>query len=168
MTELERIYAPGFDLTKQDPAFQGAMDQSASSVLRGLSASTGGNPFENPGAVSQAQNYVTDSVALPQLNTYRSQLGGFGGLGINTAGTADLSKAGTAGNSLDAVGYGLGQLTGSSNTFEDMLKKYGGLLGSAAYTVNKGSTSWITGYVGGGPTRRRQTGPRGGDAWGNS
>lgn len=135
--KLAESYMPGFDLTKQDPAFQGAIDQSGQSVMRALS--TNGNPYDNPGAMAEGQKYVLNSTILPQLNTYRSQLGGFGGLGINTAGTADLAKAETAGNGLDSIGYGLGQLT-NSNSFEDILKRYGGLFGNSGIKLNLGGS----------------------------
>jgi hypothetical protein len=123
---LASSYAPGFDLSQSDPAYAGALDQASSAVLRKLS--TSGNPFDNPGAAMEAQKYVTQSTALPQLNTYRSQLGAFGQLGINTAGTADTINIGNAGGGLDALGYGLGQLTGSGG-IEDMLMKFPGLFG---------------------------------------
>jgi hypothetical protein len=125
--KLAESYTPGFDLAKQDPAYAGALDQSANAVTRSLS--TKGNPYDSPGALMEAQKYVTQNVGLPQLNTYRSQLGGFGQLGINTAGTADLSNIQNAGGGLNAIGYGLSQLTGNDNTIENMLKKYPGLLG---------------------------------------
>jgi hypothetical protein len=125
---LEASYAPGFDLAKQDPAFQGALDQSSNAVLRGLS--TKGNPFDNPGGLREANKYVTQNVALPQLNTYRSQLGSFGQLGTNTAGTAGLNAAQSSGGKYDALGYGLSQMTQPANPFEDMMKKYNLNLGS--------------------------------------
>jgi hypothetical protein len=120
---LEASYAPGFDLAKQDPAFQGALDQSSNAVLRGLS--TKGNPFDNPGGIMEANKYVTQNVALPQLNTYRSQLGSFGQLGTNTAGTAGLNAAQSSGGKYDALGYGLSQMTQPANPWEDMMKQMG-------------------------------------------
>jgi hypothetical protein len=86
----------------------------------------------------EANKYVTQNVALPQLNTYRSQLGSFGQLGVNTAGTAGMQAASGAGGPYNAIGYGLGQLTGG-NDLENVLKQYPGLLGNKSYGVNNGS-----------------------------
>lgn len=110
--KLTASYQPGFDLTKTDPQFNNALNTSADTVLRRLSASSG-NPFDNPGAMTEAMRYVTGNTYLPQLNTYRSQLGSFGGLGVNTAGTAATAGAQNSGGVYDALGYGLGQLTGN-------------------------------------------------------
>lgn len=126
--KLLNSYSPGFDLTQQDPAFKNALDQTSDSVLRKLS--TSGNPFENPGGLMQAQSYVMNNAYLPQLNTFRSQLASAGGLGTNTAGTADLSAAGTVGQGLNSVGYGLGQLT-NQNDLGSFLRQYSGLLGNS-------------------------------------
>jgi hypothetical protein len=137
---LNQSYAPGFDLFQADPALQGAVDQTSNSLLRRLS--TSGNPFDNPGGLMEAQKYVNQNVTLPQLNTYRSQLGGFGQLGVNTAGTTSMDAAGIAGRSgqnainsmgqfdmasagavqplsnsgtFRALGYGLDQITGMND-----------------------------------------------------
>lgn len=126
--KLLESYSPGFSMMNE-PGFKDAMDVSTKSVLSGLSAQVG-NPYDNPGAVQEAQKYIMGNVALPQLNTYRSQLGTFGALGTNTAGTADMGSAGASGGMYDALGYGLSQLTGNDTSLEGILKKYPGLLGS--------------------------------------
>ncbi len=123
-SRLQSSYEPGFDMAKQDPAFQGALDQASNSVLKGLS--TKGNPFDNPGGLMEANKYVTQNVALPQLNTYRSQLGSFGQLGVNTAGTAGLSAAQGAGGVYDALGAGLAGLTQPQNDLSALLKQLNG------------------------------------------
>lgn len=119
---LNASYAPGFTMANE-PGYQGAMDQSAQSVLRGLS--TKGNPFDNPGVLSEAQKYVTNTTALPQLNTYRSQLGTFGQLGVNTAGTADMQGANTSGGALNAIGYGLSNALAPKDDLTALLNKAG-------------------------------------------
>jgi hypothetical protein len=126
---LNASYAPGFNMAS-DPAYTQALDQSANAILRKLS--TQGNPFDNPGGVMEANRYVTQNVALPQLNAYRSQLGTFGNLGVNTAGTAGLNAAQSAGmqnNSgmFNALGYGINQLTNPTSSLDEMIKKLGGL-----------------------------------------
>lgn len=133
---LNASYGTGFDLTKEDPQFKNALNTSADTVLRRLSANEG-NPFDNPGGTAEAMRYVTGSTYLPQLNTYRSQLGSFGGLGVNTAGTMDATKASTSGGLYDALGYGLGQLTGSgtNTTLDQLLKK---MSGTSGYGLNTG------------------------------
>jgi hypothetical protein len=104
---LNQSYQPGFDIFQADPALQGAVDQTSNSLLRRLS--TSGNPFDNPGGLMEAQKYVNQNVALPQLNTYRSQLGGFGQLGVNTAGTTSMDAAGIAGRAQQGAANSMGQ-----------------------------------------------------------
>jgi hypothetical protein len=104
---LNQSYQPGFDIFQADPALQGAVDQTSNSLLRRLS--TSGNPFDNPGGLMEAQKYVNQNVALPQLNTYRSQLGGFGQLGVNTAGTTSMDAAGIAARSGQNAANSMGQ-----------------------------------------------------------
>jgi hypothetical protein len=105
--KLQSSYQPGFDIFQSDPALQGAVDQTSNSLLRRLS--TSGNPFDNPGGLMEAQKYVNQNVALPQLNAYRSQLGGFGQLGVNTAGTTSMDAAGIAGRSQQGAANSMGQ-----------------------------------------------------------
>jgi hypothetical protein len=120
--KLAASYAPGFSM-QNEPGYADALDNTMNSYLR--KASTGGNPFSNPGVSAEALKYVNGSLALPQLNTYRSQLGGFGQLGINTAGTADLGAASNAGGKYDALGYGLSTLTQpNNNQLQDLLSQY--------------------------------------------
>lgn len=122
--KLEASYAPGFSMADQ-PDFMNALDIGAQAAARATSAKVG-NPVDNPGAYSEMQKYISGSLALPQLNTYRSQLGSFGQLGTNTAGTNDTAAAGQTSGMYNAAGYGLGQLTQPKNPYEDAMK---GLLG---------------------------------------
>lgn len=107
--KLAASYQPGFSMADQ-PDFQNALDVGAQAAARATSAKVG-NPVDNPGAYAEMQKYITGSLALPQLNTYRSQLGSFGQLGTNTAGTNDTQAAGQTSGMYNALGYGLGQLT---------------------------------------------------------
>lgn len=106
---LTASYQPGFSIADQ-PDFQNALDVGAQAAARATSAKYG-NPVDNPGAYAEMQKYITGSLALPQLNTYRSQLGSFGQLGTNTAGTGDINAAGQTSGAYNALGYGLGQIT---------------------------------------------------------
>jgi hypothetical protein len=118
---LEQTFQPGYSLMNE-PGFKDALDVSSQGVLRNLSARVG-NPADNPGSQSEAMKYVTGSLALPQLNTMRSQLGTFGQLGTNMAGTADMAGANASGGALNAVGYGLSNLLNEGNDLDSLLKK---------------------------------------------
>jgi hypothetical protein len=110
---LNASYQPGFDIMQADPALQGAMDQSYNTMLRRLS--TTGNPFDNPGGLMEANRYVTQNVALPQLNNYRSQLGNFGQLGIGTAGQAGLNSASQISSGANFMQSGANYMQPNSN-----------------------------------------------------
>lgn len=131
--KLLQSYAPGFSMADQ-PDFQNAMDVGAQAAARATSARVG-NPVDNPGAYAEMQKYITGSLALPQLNTYRSQLGSFGQLGTNTAGTASMGEASQTGGMYDALGSGLASLTKPKNPYEDLMK---GLLGG--FKLNTGTS----------------------------
>jgi hypothetical protein len=133
---LNASYQPGFSLMS-DPAFKDALDVSSQGILRNLSAKVG-NPYDNPGAVNQAQNYIMGNVALPQLNAYRSQLGSFGQLGLNTAGSSSLQQPNASGGVLNSIGYGLGQLLNPPSDLEAMLKKFGSLSNTSGFKLNTG------------------------------
>lgn len=122
--KLSASYAPGFSMADQ-PDFMNALNLGADAVAR--ATSTKANTFD-PGAQMEMQKYVSGSLALPQLNTYRSQLGTFGNLGTNVAGTTDAASAGQTGNMYNAIGYGLGQITqpqsSTNSALSDLLKRY--------------------------------------------
>lgn len=134
---LNASYSPDFDINSM-PGFQNALDTASQGVLRNLSAKVG-NPFDNPGALMEANKYVAGSLALPQLNTYRSQLGSFGQLGTNTAGTADMAGAQAEGSGLNAIGYGLNNLLNPSSDIETLLKRLSGGMGGLNFSLNNGS-----------------------------
>jgi hypothetical protein len=135
---LQASYQPGFTMANE-PGYKDALDLSTDSFLRAASAGrapgvSGGNPMDNPGAWAETMKYVNSSLALPQLNTYRGQLGQFGGMGLNTAGAASLGGAQTAGGGLDAIGYGLGTIFNPQPNYADIFKQMGG-----GFKLNNGS-----------------------------
>jgi hypothetical protein len=135
---LQASYQPGFTMANE-PGYKDALDLSTDSFLRAASAGRapgvgGGNPMDNPGAWAETMKYVNSSLALPQLNTYRGQLGQFGGMGLNTAGAASLGGAQTAGGGLDAIGYGLGTIFNPQPNYADIFKQMGG-----GFKLNNGS-----------------------------
>jgi hypothetical protein len=132
---LQQSYAPGFSMADQ-PDFQNAMDVGAQAAARATSARSG-NPVDNPGAYAEMQKYITGSLAMPQLNTYRSQLGSFGQLGTNTAGTASMGEASQTGGMYNALGYGLGQLTRPQDQTSGLLNQ---LLGNSGFRLNTGTS----------------------------
>lgn len=119
--KLAATYQPGFSMADQ-PDFMNALNLGADAVAR--ATSTKANTFD-PGAQMEMQKYVSGNLALPQLNTYRSQLGSFGQLGTNTAGTAALGGAQSNAGTYNALGYGLGQLTQPESPFKGLLSQFG-------------------------------------------
>ncbi len=107
-TEFNRTISPGFDPSSM-PGYTGAIDSVMNSYLR--KASTGGNPFSNPGVSMEANKYVTDSTALPAINNYRNSLTAAGGIGVGNANQPNVNAAGAVGGSTNAVAGGLGALT---------------------------------------------------------
>lgn len=118
--KLAASYAPGFSMADQ-PDFQNALNIGADAAARATSAKVG-NPTGNPGAYADMQKYISGSLALPQLNTYRSQLGTFGQLGTNIAGANDTAAAGNEGYKYNALGYGLDQLTQPESPYKGILE----------------------------------------------
>ena len=121
---LEQSYGPEFDLWSQPgyaDAFQNASDMAAKSV-----SSAYGNPYGNPGAMGQISNQVLSGAYLPALSNYRGQLGQFGGLGLNTAGAAQMGGAQTSGGAYDALGYGIGTALNQQPDWTKILQQMGG------------------------------------------
>jgi hypothetical protein len=121
------------------PDFMSALDLGAQAAARATSARHG-NPVDNPGAYAEMQKYISGSLALPQLNTYRSQLGTFGGLGVNTAGAGDMGAAGMASAPYGELGKGLGLLTGQKSQNQGLLEQIlnGQIYGSQQPKLNTG------------------------------
>lgn len=122
---LADSYKPGFSMANQ-PDFMNALDIGSQAAARATSAKAG-NPVGNPGAYADMQKYISGSLALPQLNTYRSQLGTFGQLGTNQAGAAMGNQVQSQGNQYDALGYGIGQLTQPDNPLKGLLDQFKGM-----------------------------------------
>lgn len=121
--KLAATYAPGYSVF-DDSATKDAATRAADVAARSYSA-TSGNPFDQPSAQGGIYNSVLSGVALPQLNTTRSQLGSFGQLGLSTAGTAGLGAADQAGGGLNAIGYGVGTALNPQPNISDLLKQFG-------------------------------------------
>ena len=133
---LDASYAPGFDLWSQ-PAYSTALDRAADVSGRAWSARAG-NPAGSPTAQGGIYRDVLAGLVLPEQSNYRGQLGQFGGLGLNTAGslysgnTAPLmAAAGAQGQGLNAIGYGVNNLTNPQNSLDDLIRKlsFGGNYG---------------------------------------
>jgi hypothetical protein len=122
---LNASYAPGFSMADQ-PDFMNMMNIGSQAAARATSARSG-NPTGNPGAYAEMEKYITGSLALPQLNTYRSQLGTFGTLGTNTAGTNDTAAAGQTMSQYSPITGMIGGLTTPQDPYkkvlEDLFKK---------------------------------------------
>jgi len=127
--KLLETYQPGYSIA-DSPDFMNALDVGAQAAARATSAKSG-NPVDNPGAYAEMQKYISGSLALPQLNTTRSQLGTFGQLGTNIAGSNDTAAAGQTSGAYNALGYGLGQITQPQNQYGGALSKL--LLNSSQY-----------------------------------
>jgi hypothetical protein len=120
---LDASYKPGFSMMSE-PGYADAIKQSSDSVLRGLSVKSG-NPFDQPNSMTTALDHVTKSTALPALQNYRSQLGTFGQLGVNTAGAAGVNAANASGGVFDAIGAGLNTALNPQTDFEKLMKQFG-------------------------------------------
>jgi hypothetical protein len=126
---LGASYKPGFSIW-DDAATRDAAGRAADISARGYSHSVG-NPFDSPTAQAGIYGDVLKGVALPQLNTYRGQLGTFGQLGTNTAGTAGLGAAQSMGQAagsgalpgiLGALGGGLGTALNPRTSTDELLR----------------------------------------------
>lgn len=126
---LLKTYDPNYSIA-DSPDFKNALDVGAQAAARATSAKVG-NPVDNPGAYAEMQKYISGSLALPQLNTTRSQLGTFGQLGTNVAGANDTQAAGQTSGMYNALGYGLGQITQPQSNTQGALTKL--LLNSSQY-----------------------------------
>lgn len=106
--EFNRTLQPGFDPSSM-PGYTSAIDSVMNSYLR--KASTGGNPFSNPGVSMEANKYVTDSTALPALNNYRNTLVNAGNTGVGGAAVPNAAAASAPNQATNAVAGGLGSLS---------------------------------------------------------
>lgn len=109
-SRFEASMTPGFDVNSI-PGYKGAVDTASESLLRRLSA-TGGNPFGNPGGLIEANKAIISGTALPAFNEYARLNANTGfGSSMNAAVPFQTAAIGSDANGLNALGYGLGQLT---------------------------------------------------------
>ena len=121
--KLNASYQPGFSMNNE-PGYAGALDNTMQSYLR--KASTGGNPFENPGVSQEILTGVNNSLALPALQNYRSGLTNAGQIGLNTGAQAEGNAVQSGSNVLGSLGAGIGGLTTPTtdySPFSDLLKQ---------------------------------------------
>ena len=124
---LEQSYQPGFDLWSQ-PGYADAANRAADIATRQLAARAG-NPAGNPTAQAGIYRDVLNETFLPTMANYRGQLGQFSGLGLNQSGNASMASAQQTGNMWNGIGYGLNTILNPQSSDEDILKKYGLLIG---------------------------------------
>lgn len=107
----EATFKPDFKV-EDIPGYTGAVDTSMNALLRRLSAQ-GGNPWGNPGGLSEALKYVSGNVALPTIQNYRAQLANTGGYSsFNTAAPTTATGAiGAGADRFNVIGAGLADLT---------------------------------------------------------
>lgn len=121
----EASFAPGFKPT-DIPGFQGALDTSADTILRRMS--TSGNPFGNPGGLTQAMDYLAGNLGLPAINQYRNQnaaTGGFGAFSTAAPGAA-TGSIGATGDIYSDIGRGAGDILNPPTDLAKLLRQYGG------------------------------------------
>lgn len=126
---FEASMSPGFDVNSI-PGYKGAVDTASETLLRRLSA-TGGNPFGNPGGLIEANKAIISGTALPAYNEYARLNANTGfGSSMNAAVPLQTAAIGSDANSLNALGYGLGQLTQPpKQDLASLLKQYQGFGG---------------------------------------
>ena len=122
------------------PGYGDAFDRAADISARSWSAKAG-NPAGNPTAQAGILSDVWNQSYLPALSNYRGQLGQFGGLGLNTAGSAQLMGAQQAGSGLDAIGYGIGTALNPQPDWTKLLQGMGGG-NQSPYSLNIGGMPW--------------------------
>ena len=121
--QLAASYQPGFDLMSQ-PGYGDAFNRAADIASRSYSAKMG-NPADNPTAQAGILNDVWSQNYLPALSNYRGQLGQFGGLGLNTSGTASLGGATSTGDAYNAIGAGLNTALNPPTDIASLLRQLG-------------------------------------------
>src|SRR6185503_40839 len=90
-SRFEASMSSGFD-PMSIPGYAGAVDSASKGILARLSA-TGGNPWGNPGALTEANKSIISGTAMPAINEYQrlNANTGFGSsmnaaLGLQTGG----------------------------------------------------------------------------------
>lgn len=116
--------APGFNVSSI-PGYQSGIDAAVNAFTR--KASTGGNPFTNPGVLTEGLKYVNDT-SSDLLNKYRASLTSEGGLGIPNANQPNINAAGAPATMANTVAGGIGALTGGSNDITGILSQLNNFL----------------------------------------
>lgn len=137
--QYDALTNPNFNLASL-PGLQSALDTAAQTSARALSTKYG-NPADSPTAQAEMNKYLMGSIALPQYNTAISQALQRGGMGVNIAGTGDLSGAQSAGSGWEAIGSGANQIFNPQPTLSDLFKQYG-MGGNQNYSINIGGLNW--------------------------
>lgn len=139
---LQQSYGPNFDLWSQ-PGYADALGRAADISTRAWSARAG-NPAGNPTAQAGIYRDVLNEAFLPAMSNYRGQLGQFGGLGLGTAGAAQLTGAQQAGSGLDALAFGAGTALSQQPDWAKILQGMGGgnRSNSNPFSINIGGLKW--------------------------
>lgn len=118
----EDSFNPNFDVSKIT-GLQQAMDTSYQGLLHGLS--TQGNPYGNPGGLTEAQKNITGNLILPTLQNYRNQNAASGGYGaFSTAAPQAASNAiNASGNIYSDIGRGVGNALNPPPTLDQYFRQ---------------------------------------------
>ena len=120
---FESSMTPGFD-PNAIPGYAGALDTASKSILAKLSA-VGGNPFGNPGGLIDANKAIVSGTALPAIQEYQRMNANTGfGNSMNSAFTLGSQAIGADANALNAIGYGINQVTNPQPTLADLVKMF--------------------------------------------
>lgn len=128
---FEASMSPGFDPTSI-PGYSGALSTTSDTLLRRLSA-TGGNPYGNPGALTEASKAIVSGTALPAIQNYQqqnSQAGGYGSINAAAPQTA-AAAIGSNANLYNSIGAGISDVTNPQMDLSAILKQLAGKSTSA-------------------------------------
>ena len=119
----ESSMTPGFD-PNAIPGYAGALDTASKSILAKLSA-VGGNPFGNPGGLIDANKAIVSGTAMPAIQEYQRMNANTGfGNSMNSAFNLGSQAIGADANALNAIGYGINQVTNPQPTLADLAKMF--------------------------------------------
>src|SRR3546814_17426197 len=106
------------------PGYQQSLDTTTDTLLRRLSAKEG-NPFGNPGGLTEAMNYINGNLALPTLDNYRRVNAGAGGLAALTSAAPGAATSGIDANAnlSNAIGAGAADIFNPPKSLSDILRE---------------------------------------------
>ena len=118
---LAQSYADPSGFLANSPDIKAAVQQGTDATSRALSVN--GNPAGSGRALQEMQNYATQGL-YGQLGNERQRLANFGGLSAMTGSAPQLatSAIGQQGNVLNALGYGINQVTNPTPSLNDLWK----------------------------------------------